>query len=240
MRGAANRAFLQPPVSNTRRVVTLPLLTLIGHRIAATSWSPVSKQVVWAACTLAFFTASRLGELLASTTHSFDPTADLLWEDVKFLPNESLLVRLKCAKSADIQGEFLDVFPFPGYDCFPIATMLYLKKLHMEAGLFDLKKPVFRFAAKNLTTSHFNNILASLLPDFCRPGQDTITCHSFRPGIPSTLALFPDLANTDDIQGWGRWHSDCFNRYTRLRHDQKRAIFDKIKTALVTAYNFGR
>jgi hypothetical protein len=43
------------------------------------------------------------------------------------------------------------------------------------------------------------------------------------------------LAKTDDIKGWGRWHSDCFNRYTRLRHDQKKAIFDKISAAILIA-----
>jgi hypothetical protein len=77
--------------------------------------------------------------------------------------------------------------------------------------------------------------LSALLPDFCVPGEDSISCHSFRAGIPSTLALFPDLAKTDDIKGWGRWHSDCFNRYTRLHHDQKKAIFDKITAAILTA-----
>jgi hypothetical protein len=94
----------------------------------------------------------------------------------------------------------------------------------------------FRFSnGKNLTTGHLNNILSALLPDFCVPGEDSISCHSFRAGIPSTLALFPDLAKTDDIKGWGRWHSDCFNRYTRLRHDQKKAIFDKISAAILIA-----
>ncbi len=52
---------------------TLPLLSLLGHRIASSSGSIMTKQVVWAACTLAFFTAASLGEFLASTAHSHDP-----------------------------------------------------------------------------------------------------------------------------------------------------------------------
>jgi hypothetical protein len=46
--------------------------------------------------------------------------------------------------------------------------------------------PVFRFGTgKNLTMSQFNSTLSSLLSDICQPGISTITCHSFRAGIPS-------------------------------------------------------
>ncbi len=37
LRGAANITFANPPKSQTRRVVTLPMLLTIGHRIASTS-----------------------------------------------------------------------------------------------------------------------------------------------------------------------------------------------------------
>lgn len=236
LKGAENAAFSDPPPPSTRRIVSFPLLRIIGDRIATTEWSNMAKQVVWAACTVAFFTSARLGELLASSAQSHDPTADLTWADVDFNTEDSILIRLKCAKSGDTQGEFLDVFPFRGYDCCPVAALRLLRDMQMDAGIYSPSNPVFRFSnGKNLTTGHLNNILSALLPDFCVPGEDSISCHSFRAGIPSTLALFPDLAKTDDIKGWGRWHSDCFNRYTRLRHDQKKAIFDKISAAILIA-----
>jgi hypothetical protein len=37
---------------------------------------------------------------------------------------------------------------------------------------------------------------------------------------------------SDDVKGWGRWSSDAYQRYTRLKVDQKRSIFEKIITAL--------
>jgi hypothetical protein len=213
------------------------MLALIGHRIASTSWSDLSKQTVWAACTLAFFSAARMGELLASTVHSHDPTSDLTWGDVQFSSSDSILIRIKCAKSGEPQGEFLDIFPFPHFGCCPVASLKRLLQLQKEAGLYDPSLPVFRFrTGRNLVQAQFNQILSSLLPDLCLPGQDSVSCHSFRAGIPSTLAMFPDLAKTDYIKGWGRWHSDCFNRYTRLRLDQKRSIFGKIATALMQAH----
>jgi hypothetical protein len=92
---------------------------------------------------------------------------------------------------------------------------------------------VFRFASgKNLTPSRSNKILASLLTDICSPTTNTITCHSFGAGIPSALSLHPELASSDNIKGWGRWQSDCYTRYTRLHHSQKRAIFEKISAAI--------
>jgi hypothetical protein len=83
-----------------------------------------------------------------------------------------------------------------------------------------------------------NKILADLLPDFCSPGHDSVTCHSFRAGIPSTIALFPDLMSSDQIKGWGRWQSDCYMLYTRLSLIEKEQIFDKIRQALVATAHF--
>jgi len=233
LRGAKNMAFAMPPKPQTRRVVTLPLLLTIGHRIGKASWPEQRKQVLWTACTTAFFPSARLGELLASNNWTHDPTADLLWGDIRQNSEDSFLIRLKNPKSGEEQGEFLDIFPFPGYQCCPVASLKALQLEQMQAGLFSPDTPVFRFASgENLTTSRFNEILADLLHDICSKDTNTITCHSFRAGVPTALSLHPDLANSEDIKGWGRWNSDCYTRYTRLRHDQKRAIFDKIATAL--------
>ena len=61
LRGASNLQFNSPPQPSTRRVVTLPLLSLLGHKIAGTTWAPLSKQVVWSVCTVAFFSSARMG-----------------------------------------------------------------------------------------------------------------------------------------------------------------------------------
>jgi hypothetical protein len=236
LKGSSNRLFATAPRPSTRRVIQLPLLIIIGDRIRRTQWSDLTKQVVWTACTVAFFSSARLGELLSSTMYKHDPTADLLWSDVNFPTPDSVLIRLKCAKSGEIQGEFLDLFPFLGFDCCPVASMKKMLQLQQEVGSYSPDLPCFRFASgKNLTPCQFNCILSNILSDFCLPGENTISCHSFRAGIPSTLALFPELTNSDDIKGWGRWHSDCYTRYTRLRHEQKKAIFSRITAALLAS-----
>ena len=228
-----------PPLPSTRRVVTFPLLLTIGHRIAASGWDPISRQTVWAACTAAFFSSARLGELLSYRAQSFDPSADLLWRDVIFHSSSAIVIQLKSPKSAAPTGEILDLFTFPGFHCCPVLALQALWRLHTAAGIAHLDAPVFRFrSGRNLTPTHLNDLLAALLTDICTPGVNTITCHSFRAGIPSILSLFPDLVSEDDIKGWGRWRSDAYRRYCRLQLGQKRAIFAKITVAVARSVEY--
>jgi hypothetical protein len=224
---------------NTRRAMTLPLLLTLGRRIAATSWPALDKQVVWAAATTGFFGTVRMGEILASAEKSFSPGSDLLWEDVRCSSKNSLLLHLKNPKSGFPGGEKVDLFEFPGYDCCPVQALRNLRAKQIEAGFTAENLPVFRFSSgKNLTCSIMNKTLADLLPDFHVPGRDTISCHSFRAGIPSVLAMFPDLVTSDQIKGWGRWQSDCYQLYTRLSLLEKESIFEKIKSALIAVAKF--
>jgi hypothetical protein len=232
-----DKSFILHP--NTRRGMTLPLLINLGRRIAATSWPALDKQVIWAAATTGFFGTVRMGEILASAEKSFSPASDLLWEDVRCSSSYSLLIHLKNPKSGIPGGEKVDLFKFPGYDCCPVQAIRNLRAKQIEAGNSDESLPVFRFSSgKNLTCAIMNKILADLLPDFCSPGQDSVTCHSFRAGIPSTIALFPDLMSSDQIKGWGRWQSDCYMLYTRLSLLKKEQIFNKIRQALVATAHF--
>jgi hypothetical protein len=121
------------------------------------------------------------------------------------VPPPPLLLHLKNPKSGIPGGEKVDLFEFPGYDCCPVQALKNLRAKQIEAGNTEENLAVFRFSSgKNLTCSIMNRTLAALLPDFHRPGQDTITCHSFRAGIPSVLAMFLDLVISDQNQGMGQ------------------------------------
>ncbi len=82
LKGAENtcKNLLKP----TRKIVTIPILKLIGHEIAGFEWSSYSKQVYWSACCTSFFGSTRMGELLAENESKFDPTTTLTWNDVEF------------------------------------------------------------------------------------------------------------------------------------------------------------
>ena len=65
MRGAKNLQFYSDTTHVTKKVMTLPLLKLIGHEIAKSSWSNFSKCLIWCACTTAFFGSFRFGNYCA-------------------------------------------------------------------------------------------------------------------------------------------------------------------------------
>ena len=50
--------------------MTLELLKILGHEIAKTDWPENSKQVLWCACTTAFFGSFRLGEILPKSEYN--------------------------------------------------------------------------------------------------------------------------------------------------------------------------
>ena len=234
LKGLTHRS-LTTAKSPTRRVMTFSLLLTLGHKIANSPWVPLSKQVIWTAAVIAFFGSTRLGEILASEEKEFSPSSDLTWSDVQATTDTSFLLRIKQPKSGEKEGEYVDIFSFSGYHCCPVKALKKLKELQISAGVYDPSKPVFTFGSgAYLTPSRLNKILSTILQDVCVPGMDSISCHSFRAGIPSLLSLFPDLATSDMIKGWGRWASDCYSRYTRLQLPQRERIFATIADALRT------
>ncbi len=93
--------------------------------------------------------------------------------------------------------------------------------------------PVFCFDSGNcLTPQKFNRSLKLLLRGHLGENAGDITGHSFRAAVPAALARFPELSSSDEIMGSGRWKSDAFLSYTRLKEDQKRKIFQKVLYSL--------
>ena len=213
--------------------MTLPLLKILGHKTSLLNWDKVNEQTVWTAMNLSFFSSCRMGELLTAKEHVFDPTANLTWADINFHEEDNVIIHIKNPKSNRQGGEFVDIFSFTGQGVCPIMALKEHRRLQIEAGLFDPHGPVFKFSnGKFLTMAYLNKLLKQLLEGVIDQSTDSISCHSFRAGIPSALARFPDLASSGDIKGWGRWDSDCYTKYTRMLSDQKRVIFNKIVIAI--------
>jgi hypothetical protein len=70
--------------------------------------------------------------------------------------------------------------------------------------------------------------LKSLLSKHIGTNSSLITGHSFRAAIPAALASQPSLASDHEIMIWGRWSSEAYKSYTRLKHEAKLSIFRKI------------
>jgi hypothetical protein len=79
IRGAENLALYEDYAKDTRKVMTLPLLKLIGHELACSDWSEISKQVF-------------------CNKNLFVPKETLLWKDITFRGKDSVLVKIKISK----------------------------------------------------------------------------------------------------------------------------------------------
>jgi hypothetical protein len=232
LNGAKNSYNAEYSHCNYRRVMTFTTLMLISHRIACCDWFDTAKQVVWTACSLAFFTSARLGEILSSHASKFDKNSTLLWKHVKFMCDNEILLFLPSTKTSKTCGEFVDVFPVKNNYC-PVTALKRLMKLQLNSKVFDLEKPVFAFNNSIfLTTRKLNSLLSQLLSDIYTPEVGTISCHSFRCGIPNIINCNPGLFDKKDAGTYGRWQSDSYLAYLRLHRLRRKLLFDKIASVL--------
>lgn len=214
-----------------KKVMTIPLLKILGHEINKFDWSAHSKSVVWTACCVGFFGSFRFGELLSSNETSFNKYETLMWSDISFIENISVRIHNKIPKTRIPNGEFISLFEFPHFNCCPIKALLCLKQLSECENMKST--PVFSF--KNgtlLTLGKMNTIITSCLSPHIGVEASNYSCKSFRAGLPSALAAYPHLENEVSIKRWGRWNSNAYERYTRLNHNAKKALFEKFAKAL--------
>ena len=96
------------------------------------------------------------------------------------------------------------------------------------------KESVFKFKiGLLLTKTFFNKMMKNLLSDNLGKNGNDFSGHSFRAGIPAALAKHPKLISDNHIMGWGRWGAPpSYLAYTRLKLDQKKDIFGKIRSVL--------
>ena len=229
IRGMENLEFYSKSKSKTRKVMTLPLLKLAGSEIAKSNWSQNSKQVFWTILTTAFFGSFRLGEILSNNEFSYNPFETLLWEDVLFREDDSILIRIKIPKNRKKEGEFVDIFNFSNHKCCPVAALKKLKKNSTK----NEKLPVFMFNSGKLATpAMVNKFLPELLEKYLGSAAWEYKGHSLRPAIASALANDPEVSKDSEIKKWGRWNSASYLLYCRLKLNQKKCIFDRISVVL--------
>ena len=99
LRGAENLRFYEPHASQNKKVMTLPLLEIIGHEIANENWCDKSKSVVWTALLVGFWGSFRFGELLSKDEKIFHEKETLLWSDIKFVECDSVIIHNKIPKN---------------------------------------------------------------------------------------------------------------------------------------------
>jgi hypothetical protein len=232
MSGAKNTYSNHSVICNNRRVANTYTLKLISHELATSNWCDISKQTVWACCTMAFFASVRLGEILSDFLEKFDPTATLLWKNVKFVNDDEILLFIPCTKTKRYSGEFVDVFAINNMCC-PVKALYKLMQIQIELGFFNLDKPVFAFSSRCfLTTRKLNDILKSLLARYYNETTGVISCHSFRGAMINIMQQNSPLFNVSEYQTYGRWASSAYLMYLRNHRTERRRLFDKISNVI--------
>jgi len=240
VKGTKSLQVITRPPKPTRKVMTLELLKILGHEISASDWKDDSKRIFWAAACTMFFGSLRGGEILSKYENSYNSWECLTWGKVKFL-EDSILIMISLPKSRNKEGDFVDLFKFPDSSCCPVRCLNSLRK-HSKFSKSD-SNPVFMFEnGKLLSMKVFNENLRILLSKRFGALSDSYSCHSFRPAIPSSVAKLPDSNTKEEIKWWGRWDSDCYSKYTRLKLDQRKFLFRKVCDSLLsrTAESHGR
>ena len=226
LKGAENVDLLKNAKTVTRCAMNIHILKIIGHKIHETNWDPLSKQLIWTASTVSFYSSCRMGEILSENKSYFDPKTTLKWENVHFQENNEIIVQIPFTKTTGMRGAFINMFPIDNSTC-PVAAVKELCEMCKKRGFFEEKKPVFRFhSGIFLTTKTMNEILEKLLKEL-NTGSTKITCHSFRAAIPSAIAAHPDKVTVQEVKDWGKWRSDSYKKYTRQDREKDRVLFYK-------------
>jgi hypothetical protein len=128
IKGAGNLALYSNITKRIRLIMTLPLLKILGHEIAASSWSQDSKRIFWTACCLAFFGSFRMGEILMSSDKCF--SADhLTWDRINFSSSDYVTIQIGLPKIKKFpSGDFIDIFKIDGENFCPFSCLWNLKK----------------------------------------------------------------------------------------------------------------
>jgi hypothetical protein len=232
LKGAKNLSLYKSIFKPARFVMSFHLLKILGHEIAICHWDSYTKALYWAACCIAFFGSFRLSEILPAGSSPFC-IETLTWDRITFTNRRSAIINIRFPKAVrKPQGDFVDIFEIPGKSCCPFAA---LKKLHdLRQHNSKTSLPVFSFFdGKPLSPKIFVETIKGFLSKHIGANAENITGHSFRAAIPAALANCPSLASDHEIMIWGRWSSEAYKSYTRLKHEAKLSIFKKI----VTLYN---
>jgi hypothetical protein len=228
LRGAENMEFYKSFSKGCRKTMTLPLLKILSHSIATKSWNNQDKQCFWTAFAVAFYGSFRFGELVSGSEKIHNSMETLLWSDIVF-KDDFVIIHIKITKTKKKNGEFIDLFLQPDNHYCPVKALSRLKKLVSPSS----NDPVFILSnGKLLTSGIINKALMELLTPTLGEAARHITGHSFRAALASALASRPDMASSEDVRAWGRWNSDSFQVYTRLKLSQKRLLYNKIVSVL--------
>jgi hypothetical protein len=222
LRGVRNLDEIYLSCQVNRKVFSYPLLLILGHSIANTTWNEQSKSLFWTLSCVLFFGSFRISEVLAKSENEFDPSSTLTWNDV-LCCDEYIRFRIKSPKVFVQGGVTVDLFAIENQTTCPVSCM---KRFKQVSSIKNKTLPVFMFNNGKLLTPHmFNKTFRELLSHSMGEDAKYFSSYSFRAAIPAALANHPNIASQEAVMGWGRWESKAYEKYTRLKFNKRKETF---------------
>ena len=205
LKGRANMETSQKngetPSGSKRLPMTIPLLKLLKERIRTSDLAGETKLMLWSACSLMFFGAFRINELVSKSESCFDP-------------DHTLLTR----ESRAGEKAVVDVFEAEG----PLCLIRAFKKWRRNCR-HQWDMPLFQHPdGTPLTCRKFNWYLKKMLGRHVQFAQGTVSAHSFRAGIATILGT--KGYDDEEIKRVGRWSSRAFEIYIKGKQTNRAAM----------------
>ena len=185
--------------------------------------SKFMKTMVWAVSLLLYWSSCRGGEVLGLHRNDYDPLTTLLFRNVEissftdqYNTVEIIRLTLESPKESRTNNPVrVEVFSLPDSHLCPIkAYKKFLKLVPSEEQISDL--PVFRWQSGEVfTRQDFNKSLRKTLEPSVDYSGGRLTAHSFRAGRAAAMAAAG--FSEEEIKSVGRWRSDSFLHYVKLR-----------------------
>jgi hypothetical protein len=217
-----------------RTPVTSDMMLAMKRIIFEVNWSLEQKYIFWTVCCLLWAGSLRVHEVLSRTQDSYDPQTTLLGRDLTLTKvrvggedRDLIQLTLKSPKEDRIgNGTTIEIFGNGSFLC-PVKALDRYIKIKGGAAKVKTDKPFFLQSNKvGYTGKSFNNQLKQLTADITDSTGQVVRSHSFRAGVPSTLARLG--ASAEQIKGVGRWNSDAWKVYCRLGRTRRMNMVDEI------------
>ena len=189
-----------------RQPITIEMLALIYKQLSTSKLNNHDRQMLWTACTTAFFGFLRSSEYVSPSTNEYDPSTTLLFTDITPMASK-VHVNIKSSKTDPFRHGCVLRLCSTNHPICPVNSLKEYYRIHLKKS-----GPLFTFSnGCFLTRRKFNEFLKSTLSN---TAQCPISTHSFRIGAATTAAAagLPSWL----IKQLGRWNSTCFETYIRI------------------------
>lgn len=175
-------------------------------------FGPYTDLLIQTMCVVGFFAFLRCGEMTCKTT-CFDPEVNLCVNDVFFINDSLVSLRLKASKTDPFRlGIDIYLFRLHNFLC-PVSFLSrFVRQRRMFGG--DENSPLFVDVQGNSVTrdvfiAHLREVLNCL-----GYNQALFSGHSLRSGAATTASN--SYVNDHLIKIMGRWSSESYRRYIKL------------------------